>query len=175
MSSSSPSLLSRLFARTDPRQAMRPLYDAVIAEGRQPHWYATGAVPDTIDGRFDMIVVILAQVMMRLEREGAAQQSVWLTELFIDDMDGQLRQQGIGDVVVGKHIGRMIGALGGRLAAYRDAYGQDGGLGDALVRNLYRGEAPPAPALAHVETQLLSGRVRRETVALDRLLAGDIG
>ena len=87
---------------------------------------------------------------MRLEALGASQESVWLTELFVDDMDGQLRQEGIGDVVVGKHIGRMVSALGGRLAAYRAALSGEADFGEALTRNLYRGEAPAPEALAHV-------------------------
>ncbi|WP_204310223.1 ubiquinol-cytochrome C chaperone family protein, partial [Enterobacter cloacae] len=75
--------------------------------------------------------------------------STHLTEVFIDDMDGQLRQIGIGDIVVGKHVGKMMGMLGGRLGAYREALAA-GGFDEALVRNLYRGEAPAPAALAHV-------------------------
>ena len=45
-------MLSRLFRRPNPNQALMPLYQAVIAQGRQPHWYLDGAVPDTLDGRF---------------------------------------------------------------------------------------------------------------------------
>lgn len=152
-----------------------PLYHAVVAEGRQPHWYLQGGVPDTLDGRFDMIVAILAQVLMRLEALGAAQDSVWLTELFVDDMDGQLRQEGIGDVVVGKHIGRMMSALGGRLAAYRAALTGEDDLEDALRRNLYRGDAPSAEALCHVEGALRARWTRLACLTRDALLAGDLG
>ena len=64
---------------------------------------------------------------------------MWLTELFVDDMDGQLRQEGVGDVVVGKHIGKLMSVLGGRLGAYRSAL-QDvsnpTALADAAARNL---------------------------------------
>lgn len=154
---------------------MRPLYDAIIVEGRAEHWYAVGQVPDTLDGRFDMIVAILAQVLLRLERDDAAQESVWLTELFVDDMDGQLREEGVGDVVVGKHVGRMVSALGGRIAAYRDALDGDAALDEALVRNLYRGQAPAGPALAHVAAELRAGWTRRLAVPRDHLLSGDIG
>ena len=79
------------------------------------------AVPDTVDGRFDMIAAVLCTVLLRLEREpeGLATTAP-LTERFVDDMDGQLRQIGIGDIVVGKHIGKMMSMLGGRLGAYRD-------------------------------------------------------
>ncbi|HWV11678.1 MAG TPA: ubiquinol-cytochrome C chaperone family protein [Sphingobium sp.] len=170
-----PKLFQRLFARTDPKDAIQPLYQAVIREGREPHWYMEGQVPDTMDGRFDMIVAILAQVLMRLEALGAAQESVWLTELFVDDMDGQLRQEGVGDVVVGKHIGRMVSALGGRLSAYKDALLREAELRDALERNLYRGSAPAEDAVAHVESRLRSRWVRLSALPLDALMAGDLG
>ncbi len=152
-----------------------PLYHAVVAEGRRPHWYLDGGVPDTIDGRFDMIVAVLAQVLIRLEQQGGKQESVWLTELFVDDMDGQLRQEGIGDVVVGKHIGRMVSALGGRLAAYRAALAGEADLGEALRRNLYRGQEPSADQLAHVEGTLRERWVRLGCLSRDALLAGDLG
>ena len=78
-------------------------------------------MPDTVDGRFDMIAAVLAFVLIRLEQDpAAAATSAQVTERFVDDMDGQLRQMGIGDIVVGKHIGRMMSMLGGRIGAYRD-------------------------------------------------------
>ncbi|MBH1992720.1 MAG: ubiquinol-cytochrome C chaperone family protein [Sphingomonadaceae bacterium] len=175
MSTASPSFLQRLFGRADPKEEMRPLYNAVIAQGRQPHWYVEGAVPDTLDGRFDMIVAILAQVLMRLEQQGGAQESVWLTELFVDDMDGQLRQEGVGDVVVGKHIGRMMSALGGRISAYRAALSSEADLGEALRRNLYRGEPVADAALAHVEGALRNRWTRLGCLSRDAMVAGDVG
>lgn len=172
---SSASFLQRLFGRSDPRDALRPLYNAVIAQGRQPHWYVEGAVPDTLDGRFDMIVAVLAQVLIRLEQQGAAQDSVWLTELFVDDMDGQLRQEGVGDVVVGKHIGRMVSALGGRISAYRDALTGDANLTEALRRNLYRGAPVADAAIDHVEGALRARWTRLGCLTRDAMLAGDLG
>lgn len=170
-----PSIFQRLFASSDPKDGLRPLYGAVVAQGRLPHWYVEGQVPDTIDGRFDMIVAIVAQVLIRLENLGATQESVWLTELFVDDMDGQLRQEGVGDVVVGKHIGRMVSALGGRLAAYRAALAGETDFHEALERNLYRGQTPSPDALAHVESALRARWVRLGGLTRDALLAGDLG
>lgn len=163
------SFLDRLFNRRDPKEAMAPLYQAIIATGRQPHWYLDGAVPDTLDGRFDMIAAITAQVLIRLEGEDAKQESVWLTELFVDDMDGQLRQSGVGDVVVGKHIGRMMSALGGRISAYRAALLEGGDLSDTIRRNIYRSEEPSPAALAHVE-----GAMRAHWTALQAMRTEDI-
>ena len=155
------SFLDRIFRRkADPRDAYRPLYDSVVARGRAPAWYLDGA-PDTLDGRFDMIAAILAHVLIQLEADPAARQpSVHLAELFVDDMDGQLRQIGVGDMVVGKHIGKMMSALGGRLSVYRDAGGDAAALRAALVRNLWQGADPGGPADA------VTARLIRFTAAL---------
>ena len=166
--------LSRLFRREPPPRPAATLYQAVVARGRMPHWYLAGGVPDTLDGRFDMIAAALAMVMLRLEGEGAgAVPAASLAECFVDDMDGQLRQIGFGDMVVGKHIGRMMAALGGRLGAYRDGLA-DGTFESALVRNLYRGEQPAPDVLAHVATELRSFRAALDGVEIDDLLAGNL-
>ena len=155
---------------------MTPLYNAVVQAGRQTHWYADGAVPDTLDGRFDMIAAILSLVLLRLERAAdRKQESVWLTEIFVDDMDGQLREIGIGDVVVGKHIGRMMSALGGRISAYRAALAGEADMTDALRRNLYRGAPVSDAALAHVEGALRERWTRLGCLTRDAMLAGDLG
>ncbi|MCP3734141.1 ubiquinol-cytochrome C chaperone family protein [Sphingomonas sp. RP10(2022)] len=158
----------------DTREAALPLYNAVVTRGRAEHWYLAGAVPDTVDGRFDMIAAVLAMVLLRLETQPeAAALSAHLTERFVDDMDGQLRQMGIGDIVVGKHIGKMMSMLGGRLGAYRDGLAA-GDLAPALVRNLYRGDAPTPEAVAHVATALTTLHEALATTPLDRLTAGDL-
>jgi cytochrome b pre-mRNA-processing protein 3 len=133
------------------------LYNAVVEVARRPDWYLSGEVPDTMDGRFDMVALILSLVLLRLEDEpgpenGAAAKQLCadLADRFIVDMDGSLRQEGIGDQVVGKHIGRMMAALGGRLGAYRDARGDDAAMAEALRRNLWRGAPVTDDAVAWV-------------------------
>ena len=166
-------LLKRLFGASD-RGTAPQLYAGIVARGRAPHWYTEGGVPDTIDGRFDMIAAVLSLVLLRLEGEAEAKApSTALAECFIDDMDGQLREIGIGDVVVGKHMGRMMGMVGGRLGAYRAGLNGDG-LRTALVRNLYRGQAPDDAALAHVEAGLLALRESLTAAPLALLLAGEL-
>lgn len=167
-------LLQRLFGTTtDPRDAFRPLYTAIVARGRAPVWYHDGA-PDTVDGRFDMIAAIMATVLVRLEDAPEAKQpSVHVAELFIDDMDGQLRQIGIGDVTVGKHVGKMMGALGGRLTAYRDAAGEPAALRAALVRNLWRGSDPGVAADA-VAARLAAFTQAVRAAAVADILAGTL-
>lgn len=135
------SLLSRLFAkREDPREDMRLLWHRVVEISRQPGWYAQSGVADSVAGRFDMITAILSLVLIRMEQDAEDRTSpVFLTELFVEDMDGQLREAGIGDVVVGKHIGKLMSVLGGRLGAYRSALedvSNPTALADAAARNL---------------------------------------
>lgn len=165
-------LLNRLFGRDEPREALG-LYNAVVARARQPHWYLDGGVADDVDGRFDMIAAVLSMVLLRIEDEGqpGAALGASLAECFVDDMDGQLRQIGIGDIMVGKHIGRMMGMLGGRLGAYREAQAT-GSLAEPLVRNLYRGNAPAPQALAHVDGALMTLRSDLAGVGIDRLREG---
>jgi cytochrome b pre-mRNA-processing protein 3 len=157
------------------------LYAAVVAEARRPDWYLAGEVPDTIDGRFDMVALVLSLLLLRLEDVAAgapghpaAQLSADLAERFIADMDGNLRQDGIGDQVVGKHIGRMMAALGGRLGAYRDARGDAAAMAEALARNVWRGAAPNPDALGWVQEQ--AGRLaqRLDATAYASLAAGTV-
>ncbi|WP_157215466.1 ubiquinol-cytochrome C chaperone family protein [Flavisphingomonas formosensis] len=168
------SFLKKLFGEKDERLALAPLYQAVVARAREPFWYAQGGVPDTLDGRFDMIAVILSTVLIRLESEGEKGMgpAALVTELFIDDMDGQLRQIGIGDIVVGKHVGKMMSALGGRLSAYREALTGGISLDAALTRNLYRGEAPEPAELALVEERLRGFHRALMASPFDRVIDG---
>ena len=168
--------LSRLFGDRREREALRPLYDALVAEGRDPAWYREGGVPDTIEGRFDMVAAVLALILLRLEAEGdaAKTESVLLTETFIDDMDGSLRQLGIGDFVVGKHVGKLMGALGGRLGAFREALAGGHDLGPAVRRNIFRDAPASDEEVAFVANGLRALYARIEAVPLDRLLAGTL-
>ena len=161
-----PGLLSRLFGRPGSSN-IRALYDAVVTEARQKHWYASGGVPDTIDGRFDMVALVLALVLMRFEAVHGEHDAVRLTEIFIDDMDGQVREIGFGDLVVGKQVGRIMAMVGGRLGAYAGSFTDE-----ALVRNLYRGVAPAEDELARTRAAAEALRARVDTLSLADLRAG---
>jgi cytochrome b pre-mRNA-processing protein 3 len=169
------SLLQRLFPDKKQRAALAPLYAAIVAEARNPFWYREGQVPDTIDGRFDMIAAITALVLLRLEAEGEAWRApaVLLTEAFIDDMDAGLRQIGIGDHVVGKHVGRMTGALGGRLASFGDARA-GGSLADAVRRNIFHESPPSEAALMLVAARLDRIALGLDAASAETLIAGSL-
>jgi cytochrome b pre-mRNA-processing protein 3 len=169
------SFLQKLFPDKKQRAALAPLYAAIVAEGRDPSWYREGGVPDTIDGRFDMVAAVTALVLLRLEAEGEAGRgpSILLTETFIDDMDAVLRQIGIGDYVVGKHVGRMMAALGGRLAAFREAR-ESRSFAAAVGRNIFH-EAPPSEAaLASVATRLERLAEGLDAASLEGLIGGSL-
>lgn len=168
--------LSRLFRpRADPSEALRPLWHRTVEIAREPEWYAQCGVADTLEGRFDMITATLSLVLLRMENDRMlAAQTGLLTELFVEDMDGQLRQSGVGDLMVGKKIGRLMETLGGRIGAYREALGKDGpertaALASAARRNVTMADETRAQALAE-RLQALHGRLAATDA--DRLLEG---
>lgn len=168
------SLFSRIFHKRPDAAAAEPLYRAVVRAARDPAWYREGHVPDTIEGRFDMIAALLALVLLRLEREPgdeARRGSVLLTELFIADMEGELRQIGIGDFVVGKHVGRLVGALGGRLGAFRDAGEQ---FAPAVRHNIFHDAPSSDQAVTFVSLRLRRLRDALERVGADAILRGEV-
>lgn len=169
------SFLARLLKREpDPREEWRPLWQAVVAEARDPDWYRTCGVADTVEGRFDMITLVLALVMLRLEADPAvsAPATARLTELFIEDMEGQLREQGIGDPTVGKKITRLMESLNGRIGAYRQGLiGERRLLVEAVRRNVTMAQPDEAEALVSQACEL---HKRLANAAVDTLRSGRI-
>lgn len=174
------SILTRLFARrSDDREPVRPLWHRVVELARDRRWYAgpdgvAGGIADSVAGRFDAITLVLAAVLLRMEREPAlVGPSVHLTELFVDDMDGQLRESGVGDLVVGKRMGQLMSVLGGRLGALREALAQpdDAALVAAVERNA---TLAPGADTARIAALLRSLAGVLDTTGADELLAARI-
>jgi cytochrome b pre-mRNA-processing protein 3 len=165
----------RLFGGKQEETGIDRLYAGVVRAGRDPDWYLRGGVPDSVDGRFDMIAAILSLVLLRIETEGDAcrAEAVLLAERFADDMNGNLRQIGIGDLVVGKHVTKMMGALGGRLGAFREA-AAGGNLDLPVRRNIFRGTPPSDDAVAFVTERLEAFRIRLNMVKAEALIDGDL-
>ena len=167
--------LSHLFkTRTDDRTPYRPLWHRTVELARDPRWYAEGGIADSVPGRFDAITLVLATVLLRMEREPAlVEPSVRVTELFVDDMDGQLRESGVGDLVVGKHIGRLMSVLGGRIGALREslAAADDALLTGAVERTVTLG---PAGNPARIAALLRGLGDALDQVPADDLLAARI-
>ena len=165
-------LLQRLF---NPAPALPPrltLWHAVVNEARDKRWYRDFGVADSVEGRFDMITLVLGVVLLRIEREDDGASSVALTELFIEDMDSQLRQAGVGDLMVGKRVGQLMATLGGRIGALRETLPVGGvALAEAVARNATLAEgATPAP----LAEELLRFEAQIAAVPFDRLLEGSL-
>ena len=170
-----PSLLTRLFGprRASP-DAVRPLWHQIIAIARQKPWYADMGIADTLPGRFDAVTLVLCVALLRMEgHDELNRASVRLTELFVTDMDGQMREAGVGDLVVGKHIGKLMSSLGGRLGAYRTALAQpdDAELITTITRNvtLIEGADP-----AKIATAIRALAAQLAPLTDEQLLAGDL-
>ena len=168
------SLFSRLFKpQPDPREGLRPLWHRVVELSREPALYRDDGVADTVAGRFDMITAVLALVLLRMERDRVlAGEAALLTELFVADMDGQLRETGVGDLMVGKHIGKLMSVLGGRLGAFRETLAGDDGVAfeAALERNVTMADQRGTAALA---ARLRAFYTRLCALDSKRLLAGE--
>lgn len=123
------------------------LYLRAVAQARQPEWYVQGGVPDTLDGRFEMVLLHLFALQERLERSQskafalAVQRA--LSESFFRDMDRSLRELGVADTGIGRRIKNMAEAYFGRMQAYRTARSTPmlEGWTAALAKNVY-GSAP---------------------------------
>ena len=158
----------------DPREELRPLWHHIVGLARDERWFRDAGVVDSVPGRFDMITSILALVILRMEASPElSRKTALLTELFVEDMDGQLREFGVGDVVVGKHVGKLMGVLGGRLGAYRAAFseGSETVLA-AATRNTTLADDNEAEILAR---HLTDFREHLSDVSDETLIAADFG
>jgi cytochrome b pre-mRNA-processing protein 3 len=123
------------------------LYGMIVAQARMPVFYSHFGVPDTVDGRFDMLVLHVILVMRRFAREPGAIHAIGqaIFDRFCRDMDDNLREMGVGDLAVPREMRRMAGAFYGRQAAYQVALGagDERELENTIARNIYS-DAPPA-------------------------------
>jgi cytochrome b pre-mRNA-processing protein 3 len=151
------------------------LYAAAVAQARQPALYTDLAAPDTLDGRFELIVLhvhLLCRRLGALGAEGAGLAQALFDTMF-RDMDRNLRELGVGDPSLPRRIKAMIEAYYGRIKAYDAAFGAGGdALAETIARNVYNAEVSPA---AHA----MADYARRAQQAIDaapaaELLAGRI-
>lgn len=176
-------MFSRFFKRRPSDVAANALYLTLVEQARLPVFYAEHGVPDTLEGRYDMIILHAHLVMRRLGQVGpdpaaaAKNLSQQLFDFMFADMDQNLREMGVSDLAVGKRVQRMAEAFFGRVAAYDQALdsGDDAALAAALDRNLYQKGHPSPDNLAamvaymHVQVGHLAGLADAD------LLAGKVG
>lgn len=156
--------LARFFRRRPHRAAAHRLYVAAADQSRRPSLYETYRIPDTLEGRFDSLILHVFLILHRLRRQGDAALELGheVVEVLVADMDRTLRETGIADVGVGKRVKTMLRAFYGRIGAYDSGLAEtEGALEDALMRNIYRGDAPGPDVVA-----ALARYVRRQAAAL---------
>jgi len=174
LSNRRPARVINLFRRQTPAQASaHALFGALVAQSRLPAFYMAGEVPDTIDGRFDLLALHVSLAIRRLQRDPAlGPLGQALFEAMVDNLDHGLRKAGVGDLRVGKRVKAMVAAFYGRLKAYGDALDPAApadALDFALARNLYR-DARPKPETAAA----MANYVRRQDRAILGLRAADL-
>lgn len=115
-----------------------PLYESIVKWSRQKVFYEELGVPDTLDGRFEMISLHMFAVLHRLKNENQCETfSQQLFDLFFADMDQCLREMGVGDTGIGTRIKQMAQGFYGRLKSYEESVALEELLLDALRRNVY--------------------------------------
>jgi cytochrome b pre-mRNA-processing protein 3 len=129
-----------LSRRKSVRDAAELAYRRVVEHARQPIFFSGFGVPDTLDGRFELICLHAFLYLHRLKSERPQSEAV--SQAFFDtmftDMDRGLREMGTGDLSVGRHVKRMAKGFYGRIRAYQDGLeGDDAALAGAVARNLF--------------------------------------
>ena len=137
------------FRRSASRPSIHALYGAIVAQARCPAFYTNYGVPDTVEGRFDLIVLHLVLLLRRLGREDETRGGIGrgpaddagqrLFDTFCHDLDGNLREMGVGDLAVPKRMQHFGEAFYGRLSAYGAAFASvdHRELENALARNIF--------------------------------------
>jgi len=128
--------------RAPQRGTIEVIYGMIVTQAREPLFYRDLAVPDTVNGRFDLLVLHLWMVLRRIRSaDGAVNVSQALFDHFCDDMDANLREMGVGDLTVPKRMQAFGEAFYGRAAAYDLALASGAEpLAQALCKNVLNGE-----------------------------------
>lgn len=127
--------------RLTPSGTIEAIYGMIVTQAREPIFYRDLGVPDTVNGRFDLLLLHLWLLLRRLRTvQGATELSQALFDRFCEDMDDNLREMGIGDQTVPKRMRAFGEAFYGRVQAYDQAM-EGGGeaLAAAICKNILNG------------------------------------
>lgn len=159
-------------AQKDEKKRSQMLYQSVVDQARRPVFYDFYGVPDSIDGRFELICIHAFLIMDRLEQAGlpGRRTAQALFDVMFRDMEWSLREQGVGDLSIPKHVKRMMKGFNGRAHAYRDAAGDRQAMKRVLARNVYATGAPPDDSvLAGLTDYIVRARACLAATPLDEL------
>jgi len=164
--------LKRLFQPPRLQAEGRALYRRLADQARLPVFYTEYGVPDTIDGRFEMLCLHAYAIFHALKGKGAdadvLAQAIY--DAMFADLDGSLRELGAADLGVGKRIKTMTEALNGRILAFdRGLATGVSELDEAVRRNVYGTVAPSA-----AQVSAMASYLRRVRSALAEASFGDL-
>jgi cytochrome b pre-mRNA-processing protein 3 len=129
------------------------LYTSLIEQARMPVFFRDFAVPDTIDGRFDMVVAHAWLILSRLNELGDRQTGQALINSLFEGFDEGVRELGVGDIGAGHRVKQMADAFYGRMNAY-----STGDLAEAVLRNVFRGDVSRKSEAASIAAYLSNAR-----------------
>lgn len=155
-------MLNILSRAENRKKTASALHAALVARARAPVFYAGLGVPDSVDGRFDLIALHAWLVLERLRAAGLNDLSQALMDTLFVGFDEGLRDLGAGDMGLGPRMKKLGNAFNGRCQAYEAASGSEAGLRDAILRNVYRGAAGHDAAATALARYALSARARLE-------------
>ncbi len=147
-----PGIFTLRRRKNERRETIERLYGAIVAQARLPVFYRSHGVPDTLEARFDMVVLHLYLANRRLAALGEEGKAIGqeLLDFFFLDMDASLREIGVGDLSVPKKMKGFAQAYMGRAAAYESALDakDEAALAAALARNVFGRPVSDAPGAA---------------------------
>ena len=125
-----------------PRGTIEAIYGMIVTQAREPLFYRDFSVPDTVNGRFDLLLLHLWMVLRHLRTlSDGANLSQALFDHFCADMDANLREMAVGDLSVPKKMQALGEAFYGRAAAYDMALTDNAeALAQAICRNVLDGQ-----------------------------------
>jgi cytochrome b pre-mRNA-processing protein 3 len=170
----------RWFAeRSARREAAEKIYDAIVAQSRAPIFYMRGGVPDTLFGRFDMLVIHRFIVLQNLRKLGGREGELLgrdVIEAFIREMDSMVRDLGVGDLQVPKEVGRIANVFFAQLTVYIDATEKRDprALADAVRKSFQAADAKVRVADVELTNYIIESIKQIGGMPLNLLLQGNI-
>lgn len=169
------SAIRNLFSPPRFQAEAHALYLKIVETARQPKFYTDYAVPDTIDGRFDMIALHMFLVTNRLRKDGSPEALNLLravSEVFFADMDRSLREMGSTDTGVGIRVKKMSQAFYGRQLAYQTAGDDDAKMAEAILKNLYRADSEKRPYAVKISEYVAQQVAAYSKLTFSQLMSG---
>lgn len=169
-------MFDNLRRRRDRRATARTAYARIVARAREPRLFADWSVPDTLDGRFELLALHVFLVLNRLKGEDAPAREFAqdLFDTMFTDLDRAVREMGATDIGVGKRVKAMARGFYGRIAAYEKGLADEAELAAALRRNLFGTVTPTDEQVARAARYLHRQIAALAAVPNDLLVAGEV-